>query len=582
MLLFHEIHCDDWLLQQRRDRATFEAARTLLDALVSVAERQKQRLALRFRHPFAEAAVAIEGANNTIARWAERGHEIGAHAHGRHVRRTVRALRAAGVGPEAIVPGLIRRSRPDAAAIVAACRGLGLRYMTDQPQHGAFPYAGLTPWRPDAALRGPGDGPFVFIDVSVNPFAWGLLRRENETIVQQIGLRDAHFDRLLSLLDAQLALPRPHPVVYFGYPFHEHQHGRAWEDLRPDEASLAAWERFLVAARSRPAQSALPREIYAAWTAIEGAPAADPPHPLAERIDPKGLRFDVPSWLRERLPDPAPLRPALAPVRAARAALAWQRRRVVARLGEASAGAVRERLQIGDRAVELVRFGPEEPSINLLISHTGRFGGTELLLRPFGLNPDDLPGVAVWSWDRAGTGATRGATSLAPGNPLHTAEAAALFAHAASNRRPTGWLTFSAGSLAPLLARTPALFFIDGESPSDRRSLAPGRPFGLLSDPLGAELAHLDPGQDAAWAGREPYRLLAELPCPYHRLQAEIDHAHGRCALHARVMLDAARGEPLFNGSPWRGVLSPWPGELHDNAAQIRAIVMSLAGTATG
>lgn len=581
MLLFHEIHCDDWLLQERRDRATFEASRALLDTLIGIAENQDQRLALRFRYPFVEAALRHEGAANSLRRWAERGHEIGAHAHARRLRRTRDALVSAGVHPEAVVPGLIRRSRADAAAIVESCRGLGFRYLTDQPQHGAFPYSGLTPWRPDAALSGPGEGPFLFIDVSVNPFAWGLLRQDGEAIAQQIGLRDAQFDRLLALLDAQLALPKPHPVLYFGYPFHEHQHGRAWEDLRPDEASLAAWDRFLGLARQRAVRPGLPREIYADWVAIEGALPEDSP-PIADRIDPRGLRFDLPSWLRDRLPDPAPLRPALAPLRSLRAELAWQRRRLPARVRERGANARRERLRVGEREVEIVRFGPPNPRLTLLISHTGRFGGTELLLRPFGLEPRDLPDIAVWAWDRSGTGATRGVCSLAPGNPWHTEEAAALFERAAEDGAPRGWLSFSAGSLAPLLSAMPMAFFIDGESPSDRRSLAPGRPFGLLSDPLGAELAHLDPTAEAAWEGREPYRLLAGLPCPYHRLQAAIDHAHGRCVLHARVMLDAAPGTPLFNGAPFDGVLRPWPGRLHDNAAHIRAILCSLTGTATG
>jgi hypothetical protein len=69
------------------------------------------------------------------------------------------------------------------------------------------------------------------------------------------------------------------------------------------------------------------------------------------------------------------------------------------------------------------------------------------------------------------------------------------------------------------------------------------------------------------------WRLLAGLPCVYHRLQARLDHQHGRCALHARVMLDAAPGEAWLNGRPWRGDLQVLPGRMHENGEDVIAIL---------
>ncbi|MBK9366543.1 MAG: hypothetical protein IPN01_09485 [Deltaproteobacteria bacterium] len=582
MFLFTELHVDDAFLERRRDRATYHAARALVEEILTVAESQGHRLGLRLRFPFAEAALAFEGPDNAVARWAARGHELGAHAHKRNLARAATAIRAAGVTDLRVaVPGLIQADRAECARVLRSCLGLGFTTLTDQPQLGAFAYSGLTPWRPALDLSGPGDGPFLFIDASVNPYAWGLLRREGDHIEQTIGLGAEHFERLLGLLDAQLRLPRPHPVTTFGVPLHEHQLGTAWEDLRPNEVSLQAFGDYLAAAAKRPVRPVTALEVHAAWEAVEGAlPAAGPVGEGLWRLDPRGLRHDVPNKLRERLrPDLRPLIPALAPARALRARVAELRRQRPAAQAEREDGGVPLALRVGSRDIDAVRYGPEEAEVAIVLSHAGVFGGRMMRLGPFGLRPRDLPGVTIWAWDRRGTGRSRGETFLAPGNPQHVEEAEALFGHAARAAGRVGWLTFSGGLVAPLLAlkTTDPAFFVDGEGPSDRRSMSPGRPQGLLSDPLGAELRHLNPEDDAAWAYREPYRLVGALRCPYHRLQAAWDHAHGPMALHARVMMEHAPAGAQLNGAPWDGTLRLWPGRLHEHGERVRKILLSLA-----
>ena len=270
MYIFHELHCDDLLLEKQQDPQIYAQAKALVEAICQVAEGRGMRLALRFRWAFPEAALAIDGADNPLVQWEERGHEIGTHAHGRRIRRAKEAIDAAGVKENvAVVPGLIRRSRREAARVIAATRGMGFTYCTDQPQHGCFPYSGLTPWRPAPDLSGPGEGELVFLDVSVNPFDWGLLQVTPKGIAQAEGLKEENFQRLLALLDRHLGAPRPHPVTYFGYPFHEHQHAMAIDDLRPNTRSLEAWDSFLGALPGREVEEACPREIYRHWLEIE-------------------------------------------------------------------------------------------------------------------------------------------------------------------------------------------------------------------------------------------------------------------------------------------------------------------------
>ncbi len=473
MHLFHELHIDDDLLEARRDRRTFEAARDLVEAIVGVAEGRGQEMALRFRHHFARAA--LEHGDGCLAAWEERGHEIGAHAHRRHVRATVEALRAAGVRRlDGVVPGLICCSRGRCRRILKACEGLGLSYVSDQVQFGAFPYAGLVPWRPAADLSGPGDGPWIFVDVSVNPFDWGLLRRQGQGVVQTFGLRDDHFDRLLALLDHQLELPRPGETVYFGYPVHEHNHCASPETLTPDQRSLEAWDRFLARALERPVVSCLPRDLAGGARATEGSRGV-----LA-----RGL--DVLSFAEDHLPRRPPRR--------------------VRHRGEA----------------RVLRVGPEQPRLEVVVSHAGTRGGTRERLGPWGLRTELFEDVAFWFFDREG--------DLSPGNPRHAEQLVEVFRQTTAR---AGLLSWSAGLIPALVAldRIDPAFLIDTEGPSDRLSLVPA------SDEADEAGHRTCLGQPRSW---EPFRLLPSLEAPYHRLQGRRDHMHGCCTLHAEVLVSVA------------------------------------------
>lgn len=599
MYVFHELHVDDLALEAQPDQATWRAEAALVERVVQTFERRGQRVALRIRHPFAEAALRWEGADNPLARWEERGHEVGAHNHRRHLARAARAIAACGVRDNrGVVPGLIQSTRRRAAATAAATRHLGFRYCTDQVQHPAFPYVGLTPWRAAVDLSGPGSGPLVMIDVSVNPFDWGILRgEEGAETVQVHGIGADAFGRLGALLDLWLDLPRPHPVCHFGAPFHEHNLQRGPADPTPVEASFEALDGWLAALADRPVTPALPRDVYAAWVALEGEVDDPIPRwlPALRAIDPHDLRHDGPSWLRERL---APLgRGAAALGGAAKAA-----RATVARPLRAAWGRVQAlegetcQVPVGPRRLRAVRFGPDDAQVVLIVALAGRLGGAALLLSPFGLLAPDLVsasqgGTALWCFDRSGTGASAAAGGLAPGGSHHRDDAAAVWAFAERSARErvggavrVGWLCYSAGVIAPLqaLAETDPAFLIDAEGPADRLSLRPTR------DAVDWGEHNHNRGLDApGLAEREPYRLVAGLGGAYHRLQAAVDHQHGRCVLHAGLMLDAAvargHGATHYNGRPV-GPAGPrgraadvaeqaWPGTLHRQGDRVGEVV---------
>ncbi|MCP4808968.1 MAG: hypothetical protein GY913_29025 [Proteobacteria bacterium] len=489
MFLFHELHVDDDVLEVRQDRRTYEQARDLIEAILAVPESLGQRMALRVRHHFARAALTFEGPDNALVRWEERGHEIGAHAHRRHIRTTRDALVAAGVRDlRAVVPGLIRCSRSRAARITRACEGLGFSYISDQLQFGSFPYAGRVPWRPARDLSGPGNGPFVFVDVSVNPFAWGLLRQTPTGVEQTFGLRDEHFALLGEQLAAWQELPTTSPLDYFGYPFHEHQHTAGPYTLAPDERSLTAWHDFVAGLSD--VQIVLPREL-----AAKAAPES-PRQRAASRLDRRDLRYDLPSWLEDRMPHRA---------------------------------ATQERPMGRRGPLRIDRHGPLRPRLAVVVSHAGRKGGTRELLKPWGLWPDDLPDVAFYFWDRGG--------ALHPGEPHHADELVQVFERAQTEGVPVGILTWSAGLIPALRAlnRIEPAFLIDSEGPADRLSITP-----RSDEP--DELGHRSRLTDRTVDAWEPWRRIESLACPYHRLQGRLDHMHGRCDTHARILVRATGG----------------------------------------
>lgn len=566
--IFHELHIDDFFLEQQPGRERWQQSRRIIDALCDAAEARGHRLAIRFRYGFAEAALQHAAADNPLRAWEERGHEVGTHAHFRQIRRAKRAIDACGVQDNrCVVPGFIAADPARVRRIAAACRHLGFRYITDQVHTRPFPYVGFVPWRMSADCTGVGDGPFLMLDVSVNPRHWGLIETDASGVVsQRFGLGPDNFERLLELVRRFEQLPRPHPVCYFGYTFHDHQFARSIDDPRLDEAAVQAWsEGFL--ARLDPAQACLPRDLYAQVVALEGEPPQERPGPatrLAQAVDRRDRRFDVPSYLRERLRGPPrTLRevppPPRRPLRALRHRLQPE-------------GGQERWLQVGSRRVHAREYPASDPRAVVVFSTAGHDGGTEIRLSLLGCRMEDLlaRGLSVWLYDRAGTGRTGGDWSIEPGAPHHAEDAAAVFAAARARGLPTGWLTWSGGVLAPLMAldRARPDFFVDVEGPADRLSL-------VRRAPLGSDLAQLErTHRDELYSpAPEPWRLLAELPCAYHRVQGWPDHMHGRTALHARVMLDAAPGAAFLNGRPWNGVL-PTSGRPIDELADTTLAVL--------
>lgn len=177
-----------------------------------------------------------------------------------------------------------------------------------------------------------------------------------------------------------------------------------------------------------------------------------------------------------------------------------------------------------------MRVGPESPRLEVVVSHAGVSGGTRDQLRPWGLSTKDFPDLAFWFFDRSG--------DLRPGHPAHADQLVEVFRRA---RPGAGVLTWSAGVIPALRAldRIDPAWLIDTEGPSDRLSLVP------RSDEADEAGHRMQLGHPTDW---EPFRLLPSLKAPYHRLQGERDHMHGRTRRHAEVMLAAARDGQLHTG----------------------------------
>jgi len=182
------------------------------------------------------------------------------------------------------------------------------------------------------------------------------------------------------------------------------------------------------------------------------------------------------------------------------------------------------------------------------------------------------------TWDRSGTGWSGGAIPPTPGHPAHVVDFCAVFDTAAARAPgvPIGVLSFSAGILPPLHGERPIAFLLDGEAPADRWTLIPPAGSDAPRDP---DLGALPLGHDAAWVDREPVTAIGRIRCPYHRLQAEIDHVHGRLDLHARLMVEAARrgGVPRVecNG---RWDVRPLPGRLSMHGPTIGRWILDAFG----
>jgi hypothetical protein len=522
-----ELHVDDLALEAG---APWRDAARLIEALGELASGAGARLSFRIRRRFAEGC-AHHGRGEVLRHLEAQGHEVGTHSHGRGLGRAKRAVDACGVANRAATPGMVQ-ARGREGKLWREVDSLGFAWVTDHPPQQRWTYGGLLPWRPGPGFRPdqPALGP-VMIETSADPFAWGLLRREQGHVLHQHGLDTAHFQRLEGLL-ATHHRPLPRGVSpYFAFAIHEHNlcpEGSA----HPLQASMDALEAFLRAHRVVPAG--------------EVAATLAPPPRLEAQPELRALRL----------------------ARRVRVASQPLRRRIARRPPRAGPF----ELRVGPRTLHARWLGPPKPRGLVLLSHAGLQGGTRTLLRPFGVDAASLhaQGIAVVAYDRSGTGASRGTVPLTPGEGVHVQDFRAVL-RAARGRldpaTPVGVLSFSSGILPPLRSKEPFDFLLDGEAPADRWSLRP--PHGADA-PRDDKLAHLATDQDALWAGREPARLLAGIACPYHRLQAEYDHVHGRMAMHAALMLEAAQRAGLpsvqVNGAQRLALL---PGRLHAHGRRI-------------
>ncbi len=481
MLTWLEVHVDDVLLG--RDAARWAETALLLHEAAAAAESAGGRLSFRVRAPFARG-----DRSGFLLSLVARGHEVGAHAHARDLPAAVSALRGAGIHPTVMAPGFVQAGPRGAPALAWLARALGAEGLTDRLESARPAYAGWLPRRHAA-------GPWM-LDVSVSPFAWGVVRERGGRLVPAAG--DLDWEALDRCAGVQAGWRPPEGASpFFGATFHEHDLC-APGALRAAPGAIEGLTRWVE--RWRPGPSAL-------------AAAGAPPH--AERPAAAGAV----GWVQAR---------------------AEQLRSRAALGGPVAAGPQHEGLP----PLHVVRG--DAARIAVVGVHAGS-GGLRERLAFLGL-PDDgfAPLADLWLYARQPAGWP------APGNPAHADDARAVLA-AAARERPVVMLSWSGGCVAAargllaLAASEPALAarvfaFVDVEGPVDRMS--------LVKPAARAEWESLDPHDDAAWAGRELIELfsaLAALPSPprYVRWQGCPDHVHGGTLTHAARAVAAARSAGL-------------------------------------
>lgn len=478
-----EIHVDDEVLEE--DPGRWPEAQALVMAIAQVAEAQGARLSFRFRTLFARLS---EG-SGTLPSLVDRGHEVGAHAHGKGLAEVMTALRAAGVTPTVAAPGLVQAGREGRESLLRQAASHGIQFVTDHGPERAWAYDGLMPRV---------EGGVVVAGPTVRPFDWGLMEPNGARHLLDTVAMDqlAHRERQAQSLHAR----------YFGLTLHEHDLALP-ATLSPSPEALGLLGQYL-------------SERVQISSAIE-RPAAPAQGAEARPISDRRLRF----------------------ARAIHMATARGKRVLPKREGrtrEVPMDAAFE-LDVDDRRITAIRHGPAQPKAAVLVSQAGHTGGCSTELGPFGLGLRDLTGrdLAVYLYDRAGTGRSTAEGPLTPGNRAHIRDWQAMLTLAREEGVAVIALSHSAGGIPVLAAavhgdRPDA--WIDVEGPADRWSLVP---------PGGNELSGVDPWRDSAWAMREPARMLHRLDRPYLRLQATHDHVHGALTEHAVRMVAAAQAAGL-------------------------------------
>ena len=437
-----------------------------------------------------------------LADLASRGHELGAHAHGRRLPQAVAALRACGIEPEIAVPGLVQAGHSGRSALLRQSAELGIRVVSDHCETRAWAYEGL---------MGRWESRVWVISPTVRPPDWGLMGERGE----RLGVRADAMTRLRRL-EAQA---EDQGARWFGVAMHEHDFCEAGS-LDPRSESLDAFSAFLDR-RVQPSLEVCPTSRDG------GAPTRLTGRPLSDR-----------RVLLSRLTRGAELR-ARGRARDLRRALARTRSSARDRPGE--------RVPVGERYVVMSRFTAEKTRAILLMSHAGHDGGRHQGLRPLGLSPDEVRarGCELWLYDRSGTGDSPSGPgqALTPGSLDHVEDWKAVLAQARATGLPVVALSWSSGVIPVLRACAEGVSpdaLIDAEGPADRWSLVPPPPSN--------ELGEWDPWNGALWEGLEPLHLLQSFKGPYLRLQGEDDHVHGAMVEHAKRMRRRASELGILSG----------------------------------
>ncbi len=526
---------DDEVLHQ--DPARWDQAAALLNGLARRAEDGGGVLCFRIREHFARGDASGENRTSCggfLRALQQRGHEIGWHAHGTGLARAVAALRATGVRDPARVgaPGLVQTELR--GGISSALRAkwvlehaylLGLRVLTDRWAHRAFGWQGRVPWTLDLGAG----RQILSLDVTADPFAWGVLRRVPHAGggdgSSRAAVQHAHGTldwRALDALIERRDVEDPLPGSYFSATVHEHNFC-APNSLIPLPDAMDAFSRW-IEGRGQRLQRATDLVAPPSTPNGGGHRAASPP-------------------TLSRLRAVAPLH-AIARLQT----FAKPNSSVEARNIPVDGPPPRTLRSLWVHGAQ--RGSQSGAQTGVVVAVHGGAGGCEQRLGFLGLAEDALAahGWTLVVFDRS-VGVPR-----PPGNPIHVADTAAVIeaARRAARGLPLHVLSWSAGLVPAVHSGLHGVSrLIDVEGPVDRYSLVPPRD-------RSHELTRAEIFEDAPWQGRESLAGITAFTRAggdYVRVQGSPDHVHGSIDHHATVAMRAAR-----SGREGSATLLPLPG----------------------
>jgi hypothetical protein len=386
--------------------------------------------------------------------------------------------------------------------------------LTDRWAHRAFGWQGRVPWTLDLGVG----RQLLSLDVTADPFAWGVLRREGGAEIVQHAHGTLDWRALDTLIDRRDA-EDPLPGSYFSATVHEHNF------CAPN--SLIA----------------LPHAIddFSRWLERRGERLRR----AVDRAEAQATETDTRATTRRGLPSQ-------------RIHRALRRKKVQVET---------RHILVDGRAVRSQWFGASlssRPLKGIVVAVHGGAGGCEQRLGFLGLAEDALSALG---WMLVVFDRTPGVPRT-PGDPIHVADTNAVIeaARQAAQGLPLRVLTWSAG-LVPAVhtSMRGVARLIDVEGPVDRYSLVP-------PGDRGHELTRAEVFDDAPWKGREALHGVAAFTRAggdYVRVQGTPDHVHGNVDLHAIVAMRAASA-----GRAGSATLLALPGPVHAFGDRVlRAII---------